>query len=174
MFDPTIFENWKVVVEGAIYDLDREGRIEVVSRQDLVDLAGLSRTFRMSAQFPGGHTEAELILTSELSDFVGEWFHLRVDGDRAPGIRFAVKLTLPGERIRDAAGTHEFLQTLWGGGVEITHRVQIRVDPHTAASDDSSYCIMISYLDTWNEDRIEELPSLTEKWLASLRYMEPS
>ena len=142
MFDPTIFENWKVVVEGAIYDLDRERLIEVVGRQDLVDLAGMSRTFRMSVQLPGGQSQAELILTSELSDFIGEWYPVRVDDDQAPGIRIALRLTLPGERIRGASGTHDYLQTLWGDGVEMVHRVQIRVDPRTAASIDSSYSII--------------------------------
>lgn len=48
MFDPTAFDNIKVVIEGAIYDRDLDGELLVVNREDLVDLANLSRTFNLS------------------------------------------------------------------------------------------------------------------------------
>lgn len=57
MFDPTAFENMKVVVEGAVYDHDFYGDIVVTNRQDLVNLAHLSRKFIM-----------EMELKSPLSD----------------------------------------------------------------------------------------------------------
>jgi hypothetical protein len=47
MFDPTVFDNLKVLVEGAIYDLDLDGELQVVNRRDLVDLATMSRQFSM-------------------------------------------------------------------------------------------------------------------------------
>jgi hypothetical protein len=47
MFDPTVFDNLKVIIEGAIYDLDLDGELQVVNRRDLVDLATMSRQFSM-------------------------------------------------------------------------------------------------------------------------------
>jgi hypothetical protein len=47
MFDPTVFDNLKVIIEGAIYDLDLDGELQVVNRRDLVDLANMSRQFSM-------------------------------------------------------------------------------------------------------------------------------
>jgi hypothetical protein len=35
MFDPTAYDNKKVVTEGAAYDLDLEGQIRVVDRKTL-------------------------------------------------------------------------------------------------------------------------------------------
>ncbi|WP_299093167.1 hypothetical protein [uncultured Metabacillus sp.] len=48
MFDPTVFDNLKVIVEGYIYDLDIENVIKVLNRSDFVDLATMSRTFRIT------------------------------------------------------------------------------------------------------------------------------
>lgn len=45
MFDPTAFDNMKVVVEGAVYDRDLIGDILVINRDDLINLATLSRQF---------------------------------------------------------------------------------------------------------------------------------
>lgn len=48
MFDPTAFENMKVVIEGAVYDLDLSGEIRVIDRNDLINTAKLSREFNIS------------------------------------------------------------------------------------------------------------------------------
>ncbi|MDZ5473159.1 hypothetical protein SM124_15685 [Bacillus sp. 31A1R] len=48
MFDPTAFENMKVVIEGELYDRDLGGEITVTDRNDLVNLAKLSRLFELT------------------------------------------------------------------------------------------------------------------------------
>jgi hypothetical protein len=48
LFDPTAFDNMKVVLEGAVYDRDILGDIIVVNRDDLINLATLSRHFTMT------------------------------------------------------------------------------------------------------------------------------
>ena len=48
MFDPTIFDNLKVVAEGAVYDLDLQGEILITNRIDQVDLATLSRYYAIT------------------------------------------------------------------------------------------------------------------------------
>ena len=50
MFDPTIYDNLKVVLEGEIYDRDLAGAIQIVDRSDIVDLAIMSRIFIMRFQ----------------------------------------------------------------------------------------------------------------------------
>jgi hypothetical protein len=47
MFDPSVYENLKVVVEGAIYDLDLDGGIQIINRKDIVDLASIARTYEI-------------------------------------------------------------------------------------------------------------------------------
>ncbi|MDF0725751.1 hypothetical protein PY093_03360 [Cytobacillus sp. S13-E01] len=39
MFDPTIFDNLKVVIEGEVYDLDLTGDFLVTNRSDSIDIA---------------------------------------------------------------------------------------------------------------------------------------
>jgi len=48
MFDPTAFDNMKVVLEGSLYDLDISGEIRVVNREDLVNLARMEREFSIT------------------------------------------------------------------------------------------------------------------------------
>jgi WD40 repeat protein len=50
LFDPTIFDNLKVVIEGAIYDKDFEGAWTVIGRRDNIDLATMSREFLIHFQ----------------------------------------------------------------------------------------------------------------------------
>lgn len=48
LFDPTAFENMKVVLEGALYDRDLEGEISVLNRNDSINLASLARSFELT------------------------------------------------------------------------------------------------------------------------------
>lgn len=48
MFDPTAFENMKVVVDGAIYDEDLSGSIKIIDRNDFLNTAKLSRKYEVS------------------------------------------------------------------------------------------------------------------------------
>lgn len=48
MFDPTAFDNMKVVAEGLFYDLDLNGVISIKERNDIIDLARLSRKYSLS------------------------------------------------------------------------------------------------------------------------------
>ncbi len=67
MFDPTIFDNLKVVIEGAVYDLDLDGDLDVIGRSDLIDLAVMSRAFSISFR---GQTHSSC--RWELSSTVGQ------------------------------------------------------------------------------------------------------
>ena len=48
LFDPTAFENIKVVIEGEIYDRDLSGEIFVTDRNDWFNSAKLSRKYEIS------------------------------------------------------------------------------------------------------------------------------
>lgn len=73
MFDPTIYENLKVVLEGAVYDLDLDNEIIVTKREDLVNLADMSRTYKIAFQFEQTDaTTVEIVLSSSLNDFAME------------------------------------------------------------------------------------------------------
>jgi hypothetical protein len=180
VFDPTIFDNWKVVLEGAMYDLDREGEAEVIGRQDLMDLAALSRSFRIAVRRPGGSSRAEVRLSSGLVDFAGERYDLRLTELEPPGIRLEIRFTLPGSRVRDVARLHAAFTDLWvtqEEETEVCHRVRIEVDPHappTSAAEGagSSYEIAILFHRKWDEDRISDIDRLQGLLLTALDTVE--
>lgn len=75
LFDPSVFENLKVVIEGTFYDLDLDGELEVIDRHDIVDLAYMSRTFEMTTRLDNSAkyaVECTLSLTSNLHAFSQE------------------------------------------------------------------------------------------------------
>ncbi|WP_088072133.1 hypothetical protein [Gottfriedia luciferensis] len=49
MFDPTAFDNMKVVIEGILYDKDLDGEYSIIDRNDFVNLSKMDRLF--SIQF---------------------------------------------------------------------------------------------------------------------------
>jgi hypothetical protein len=48
MFDPTAFDNLKVVLEGIVYDMDLNGMIQILDRNDFVNIAKMERTYNIS------------------------------------------------------------------------------------------------------------------------------
>lgn len=73
MFDPTAYENMKVVIEGAAYDLDLDGQIKVVDRKDIVDLATLSRCFEITYGLNhSSEISAKLTLEAKLNQLATE------------------------------------------------------------------------------------------------------
>lgn len=74
MFDPTIFENLKVGIENAVYDLDNlDEIIRVTDRKDLLDMATLSRSFSLRFELATpSTTSAEICLETGLRDLAAE------------------------------------------------------------------------------------------------------
>ncbi|WP_246941909.1 hypothetical protein [Bacillus pinisoli] len=73
MFDPTIFDNLKVVIEGAVYDKDLEGELAVINRRDIVDLATMSRQYLITFKLPGqSNTHCSWELSSSVRQLSSE------------------------------------------------------------------------------------------------------
>ncbi|MEB3101582.1 hypothetical protein [Ferviditalea candida] len=120
MFDPTIYENLKVVMEGAVYDLDLSGEINIVERSDLIDLATMSRTYRIGFRETKGNGESKgqalafLQLHADMEDLAAEI----LEQDRA-SFSAGCRLTLFFETIvrdisADCRRINEMLTAAWG------------------------------------------------------------
>lgn len=74
MFDPTAYENIKVVLEGAIYDLDLNGEIVIDKRDDIVNLATMSRSYSILFHLnqKNYQSKTSLTLTSDVQQLAGE------------------------------------------------------------------------------------------------------
>jgi hypothetical protein len=73
MFDPTAFENMKVVLEGAVYDLDLTGDINIIDRNDFINTAKLSRKYELSFKPENfSNVTASIVLEAELENLAAE------------------------------------------------------------------------------------------------------
>lgn len=82
MYHPSVYDNLKVVLEGAIYDLDFSGEIEIVNRKDLLDHAIMERNYSVDfvVSTIGELMRGNISLTSTLEDLAMEKLNDNPDG----------------------------------------------------------------------------------------------
>lgn len=100
MFDPTAYDNIKVVIEGEIYDLDLAGVVRIVKRSDNVDLASMSRCYQLTFRL-GDNTslcEATILLSADLRNLASELINYSEQkGGCHLEIVFSMKVNNPNE-----------------------------------------------------------------------------
>ncbi|GAC42110.1 hypothetical protein [Paenibacillus popilliae] len=174
MFDPTIFDNLKVVLEGKIYDLDHEGEWLVIGREDLFDLAGFGRTFRMRVQRPGKACIAVLTLASGLADFSAELRGLRLVGVE-PGARLMLFFELAGGYTAQADEMGQRLAALWGNAAMVRQERTVPVLPRAGSAsplaDEGTHRIVLTFRQPIDERHLGELDALVMQVLASLQLL---
>lgn len=164
MFDPTVFDNLKVIIEGAIYDLDLDGELQVVNRRDLVDLANMSRLFSMdiavSAEMLG-----RIELSSNLDNISGELLK-RLD---RPGCSVTVSFF---QEIKRSSLIKEKLeqwkkeiQGIWGESWEIELSSTETLDPDQPLKLSAT----IRFDRLFYEDNIDDLEELLPYMMSTLR-----
>lgn len=123
MFDPTVYENVKVVMEGSIYELDLSKKIAITNRDDLVHLSTMSRSYALRFAALADHfqtaAEAELKLQADLGDLASEILELEdQDGSMKPGCSleavFFVDLHHYDKLEQDCSTIRDTLQQIWG------------------------------------------------------------
>ncbi|MFH5184563.1 hypothetical protein ACHHV8_19005 [Paenibacillus sp. TAB 01] len=113
MFDPTIFDNLKVVFEGAMYDMDMSGTLHIVNRTDRIELSTMSRSFGMEAVLrPSGTVKGSFTLQATLADLAAE---LLSEAGKQPGcgLELAFEFGIE-EEERDCAAAEQALRSIWG------------------------------------------------------------
>lgn len=168
MFDPTIYENLKVVIEGAVYDLDLEGQIVVTHRSDLIDLAVMSRCYVIRYRLKDSRSTAEIRLSAGLVDLAGEKMEWK---NALPGCKLDVVFSLPLRNPESACrNIQDILQQLWETNPTIVQTLSYRY------GDDGSRClneIGVHFDRKIGEGQIEDIPDLLEHTLRTLRQLEP-
>ncbi|MBY0122681.1 hypothetical protein [Bacillus sp. S/N-304-OC-R1] len=96
MFDPTAFENMKVVIEGALYDLDLSGDIFILDRNDIINSAKLSRKYEIT--FTNDRKNHDLcncsiIMEAGLENLAAELLQA-VQSERLSGCKVLIKFSL--------------------------------------------------------------------------------
>ncbi|KEO84650.1 hypothetical protein [Tumebacillus flagellatus] len=174
MFDPTIYDNLKVVFEGALYDLDHDQRLRVSGREDLVDLATMSRTFRMQVRKPDSEIQATVLLQSGLLDFAGELRRVRL-ADQLPGCVLELHFDLPPEKAAHAAVYENYLEEVWGEVAQSRHELStvLMTQPGEEAGR-GGYRITLMFRAKIDEDNIHDIEPLLQHLVATMEFFDES
>jgi len=189
MFDPTIYDNLKIIVEGAAYDVEDLG-FYVFHRADLVDLASMSREFQIglvqqnkkSALHP--YPQLQVRLRSGLDDFAAELGNGHIDAATSYGCHIAILYAIPMRSIDRAAEQlqelEQLLRSIWSDTPAITH--QLRCDVSNLRGVDRSP-VPLNDLGRWigwleltfdrkiDESNADDLSRLMEHAVAGLKLL---
>jgi hypothetical protein len=168
LFDPTIYDNLKVVLEGSVYDLDLEGRILVTNRSDRIELATMSRccSFRFREQPETGPAQAEIGLSASLADLAAEL--LRPSGG-APGceldIAFETRVLDPDTQC---PVIERELLSIWDHRPQVRQRLSFELPQREEGYADR---ITLRFGRKLDENQAEDFPQLVGFALRSLQWL---
>ena len=166
MFDPTIFDNLKVVIEGAVYDLDAVGMILVTNRSDRVELATMSRYYAIQFREQDSEQEAtaEVQLFAETEDLVAEIFDME---DRFTGcrlrIRFDTQVLNPSQ---ECPQIKSLLEGIWENNPSIVQEITFTYEEEPPSYKNK---ITLDFGRKINEQQIEDMSTFIDHVLHSLQ-----
>lgn len=170
VFDPTAFENMKVVAEGAVYDLDFEGKAIVTGRQDLINLAEMSRifaiTFESRTAAGGRKISGTVKMEAGLDNLASE---LLKDGNPIKaGVRMFVLIDISGyvtEKGREVL--YDTAEEIWGRDRDIS---VVRTEAQDGKNGEAVHAAQcrISFGRLIGEDQIDDLPMMAGYLLNTL------
>ncbi|WP_017755390.1 hypothetical protein [Calidifontibacillus oryziterrae] len=168
MFDPTIFENLKVVAEGAVYDLDLIGQIVVTNRVDQVDLAKLSRhysiTFRR-ADVSQNSVQGKLQIDVGAHDLSSEILEKDIE-DNDLGCTVEVTFfTKVNDIENDCSAIQLSLLTIWGNRPSITQQLSFFYEDRTKQLSNS---ICLKFDRKIAEAQVGDLPIIVDHMVESI------
>lgn len=172
MFDPTAFENLKVVIEGAVYDKDLTGEILVTDRNDIINLAKLERTFEISFidqnNMKKKTTTAILVLEAGLGNLAAELLPAALSEKQAGCLVNVKYICKHQNEISIFNKIQNVLLTIWGD--DRTIEQQISFNPF-ADDDKVSNEIIIHFNRLIYEDNIDDLTDMVDFMIESLREL---
>lgn len=170
MFDPTAYENMKVVIEGALYDKDLDGEIIILDRNDIVNLAKLSRTYEVTFAMAGDHSVNCIFrLTADLENLAAELLPSSRSASRAGAyIHISFNLEHPNDKSTDMWIERE-LQGIWGK--ERTYKQVISFDPF---SKDNTIrkSIFLEFNRLIYEEQIDDIEAMITYMILTLEKLE--
>jgi hypothetical protein len=172
MFDPTAFDNIKVVVEGAIYDRDLDGDILIIDREDSIDLAKMSRKFGLS--FSMRHQMrnsvlATLTIESNLKNLAAELLEME-DSFQLTGAVITVTFQLRHDNDHTLSlEIQRLLEHIWGSDRTITQAITVNPLNQEMGIENK---VTVHFNRLVREDQIEDLTEMIEYMIISIQELE--
>ena len=172
MFDPTAFENMRVVLEGAFYDRDLSGDISIVDRNDVINTAKLSRLFDLSFRLNSASISkvtCRLTLVANLKNLAAELLPMPGFEEQAGCM---VKIEFLFEKDSDDSITLEvdrILRKIWGENriiQQIIHYEPLKPNQNT------HHTALISFARTITEDQLDDMIDMMEYMILTIEKIE--
>jgi hypothetical protein len=171
LFDPTVFDNLKVVIEGSVYDLDAAQSIVITGRMDRVDLSVMSREFIISfaASMESKH-RAEIRLHTGLRELAAE---ILDEKPEHAGCTLEVRLeTQVLHPELDCPLIEKELMILWDHRPSIVQTLSYKYGEQEGYTPRLyNLNIVLHFHRQVNEEQIEDLPSMIDYAVASLQRL---
>lgn len=173
MFDPTAFENMKVVMEGIFYDKDLAGEISIIDRNDLMNMAKLSRSYDLSFQLIHSYLQepkaiCKVTLLSKLENLAAELIPILTTKEGAGcylEIEFLYQAKQDDVRLKK---TDQLIKTIWEDAF-IEHGVTC--DPFSSLENQKHH-VKVSFNAMIREDEIHLFNELIQYIMTTLLQIE--
>jgi hypothetical protein len=172
MFDPTAFENMRVVMEGIFYDKDLSGDITIVDRNDVINTAKMSRDFDLSFQLKStsvSKVTCKVTLKANIENLAAE---LLTTSRSAGSAGCIVTIEFLFENDRDESVTLEvdqLIRKIWGEDRIV--KQMIRYEPLNRIQR-AHHTVLISFDRIIREDQMDDLIEMHEYMLITLDKLE--
>lgn len=159
MFDPTVFENMKVVLEGAVYDLDLNGEIIIIDRNDFVNTAKLSRKYELSFKIGTFSAVcARIVMESGLENLAAELLADTLSEKRA-GCSIQLLFSFKHQdHIIDYEKIQNVVKEIWGIDRKITQTVLF----YPLQKEKMESLVTIDFGRLIREDQMDDLTEMIE------------
>lgn len=170
MFDPTAFENMKVVLEGALYDLDLDEEIIITDRNDFINAAKLARKYEIHFKIKEGSSgvTAKLVLEAGLENLAAELLTSSLSEERSGCLIYLAFSFDHTRKIIDYEKIEKMMANIWGER-KITHSVlfyplQKEKRMHSE--------IMIEFDRLVHEEQLNDLASMIDVMITTLYRLQ--
>ncbi|MGG0716819.1 hypothetical protein ABE096_04365 [Robertmurraya massiliosenegalensis] len=167
MFDPTAFENMKVVLEGALYDRDLEGKIAILDRNDVMNLAKLSRQYDVTfSNRNSSSIQCTLVLKAALENLASE-LHPQLQNERLAGANIFVIFKMKHENNQEMhQELGKILTSIWGSERTFTQKISYDLfeDNNMITKE-----ITLEFNRLIREEQIDDLLTMMDYMLESLQ-----
>ena len=167
MFDPTAFENMKVVIEGALYDLDLAGQISIIDRNDLVNTAKMSRSFDVYFTLPESEVAAMIEIKSDLINLAAELLPDSIE-EKQSGCYMKLQFIHHGITDETHLGKiQSILMDIWGRTRKISQSITIN---HFESTINNVNSIELDRL--VREEQMEDMVELLDTMVTTLEHLQ--
>ncbi|MEH7109432.1 MULTISPECIES: hypothetical protein [Bacillaceae] len=169
MFDPTAFDNMKVVIEGALYDFDMQGTIVITDRNDWHNLAKMARLFSVSFSLPNSKMEAKMELETGILNLAAELLPDTV-AEKNAGCFVRLQFTMELEdNIENFQTVEVILKKVWGETRIMKQTVEYNPLGKQPIVKNR---IMIDFDRLIKEEQMEDLVEMTEFMVITLQQLQ--